>query len=93
MTAEEAKKIIETLLFVSEKPLSLDRIKEVLEKVDKDAIKDIVKELKNDFVRTERTFTIEEVGGGYRFATDPFYGAWIRLHAILVNFNIGNFFT
>ena len=78
MTNEEAKKVIETLLFVSEKPLGLDRMKEILEDLEKDTIKGLIEDLKNDYSQTHRTFTVEEVGGGYRFSTDPFYGAWIR---------------
>jgi len=78
MTSEEAKKIIETLLFVSEKPLSLERIKEILEVFEKDTISTLIEELKNEYQQNNRTFTVEEVGGGYRLATDSFYGPWIR---------------
>jgi len=78
MTAEEAKKIIETLLFVSNKPLGLERMSQILEDLEKDEIKNLVEELKNDYRQINRTFTVEEVGGGYRLATDPFYGPWIR---------------
>ena len=78
MTNEEAKKIIETLLFVSERPLALERIKEILEEMNKDAIKQLIEELKSDYTQTKRIFTIEEVGGGYRLATDSYYGPWIR---------------
>jgi len=78
MTNEEAKKIIETLLFVSESPLSLDRIKEVLEDIEKDSVKVLIEELKNEYQNTNRSFTIEEVGGGYRLATDPYYGVWVK---------------
>ena len=78
MTNEEAKKVIETLLFVSESPLSLKRISEILEGFDSNAIKVLIEELKTEYSQTNRTFTIEEVGGGSRFATDPFYGPWIK---------------
>jgi len=78
MTSEEAKKIIETLLFVSEGPLSPERIKEILENFQIDKIKTFIEELKSEYSQTNRTFTVEEVGGGYRLATDPFYGPWIK---------------
>ena len=78
MTNEEAKKVIETLLFVSEKPLILERIKDVLEEFEKDVIRNLIEELRNDYRRTNRTFTVEEVAGGYRLSTDAFYGPWIR---------------
>jgi len=80
MTNEEIKKIIETLLFVSEKPLGLERIKEILEDIhiEKSSIKALIEELRNEYNQTNRTFTVEELGGGYRLSTDPFYGPWIR---------------
>lgn len=78
MTKEEAKKIIETLLFVSERPLSLDRIEEILEEFKKDAIEKLIESLKDEYSGTNRTFTIELLAGGYRLSTDPFYGPWVK---------------
>jgi len=71
MPAEKLKKIIEALLFVSEKPLTVRQIAEVC---DENAITDIkaaVKSLQEDYNLGERGIHIQEVAGGYRFSTSP----------------------
>ncbi len=78
MTRDEAKKIIETLLFTSEKPLALEKIVEVLEEFDKEILRSLIEELREDYTRTNRSFSIVEVGGGFQVLTDPFYAPWIR---------------
>lgn len=78
MTRDEAKKIVEALLFVSQEPLSLDKIAEILEGFDKKLIKSIIDELKEDYQKTNRSFSIVEVGGGLQILTDPFYAPWVK---------------
>ncbi len=78
MTREDAKRIIEVLLFASERPLSLDNMHEVLAKQDKAAIKAIIDELNDDYIKTGRTFSILEVGGGFQIMSDPVYAPWVR---------------
>ena len=78
MTREETKKIIEVLLFVSEKPLALEKVSDVLEEIDKPAIRSIIDELNSDYGKTGRSFSITEVGGGFQMLTDPFYAPWVR---------------
>ena len=78
MTRNEAKKVIEVLLFTCEKPLALDKLKELLEDTEKSVIKSIIDELNTDYATTERSFSIVEVGGGFQILTDPFYAPWVR---------------
>ena len=46
---QQIKSIIESLLFVSEKPLMLEQIKDVLEGVDIASIRQLIAELKSDY--------------------------------------------
>jgi segregation and condensation protein B len=78
MTREEAKKIIEVLLFVNERPLGLDSVVKVLESLNKDSAKAIIDELNDDYAKTGRSFSIIEVAGGFQIMTDPFYAPWVR---------------
>lgn len=78
MTRDEAKKIIEVLLFVNESPLSIDKISEVLEGFDKKVIRSIIDQLNEDYAKTNRAFSIAEVGGGSQILTDPFYAPWVK---------------
>ncbi len=77
MTKEEAKKIIEVLLFVSEKPLPIERITGVLDMKNSEVVA-IIGELNEEYTKTQRSFGILEVGGGYQILTDPFYAPGVR---------------
>ncbi|MFH1753576.1 MAG: SMC-Scp complex subunit ScpB [Candidatus Omnitrophota bacterium] len=78
MTRDEAKKVVEVLLFVSEKPLVIDNIVKILDGFDKESIRSIIEELNGDYAQTGRAFSAVEVGGGFQILTDPFYAPWVR---------------
>lgn len=63
------KPAIEALLFVSEKPISVDEIKSVLEDLDTENIRQLLLALKADYENSERGLRIEEVAGGFQIAT------------------------
>jgi segregation and condensation protein B len=72
------KAVIESLLFASENPLSPDQIKEVLGEVSKKEIRRLLSELKEDYERTERGFSLMEVAEGFQFRTRPQHAEWIK---------------
>jgi segregation and condensation protein B len=73
------KAVIESLIFVSESPLSPDQIKEVLgEEVSKKEIERLLFELQEDCERTQRGVTLVEVAEGFQFRTRPQHAAWIK---------------
>jgi segregation and condensation protein B len=74
----ELKAVIESLIFVSESPLSLDRIKEVLGEVSKKDLQRYLSELIEDYERTQRSFILVEVAEGFQFRTRPQYAEWIK---------------
>ena len=78
MEQGQVKRIIEALLFVAEKPLTIAQIKEVLEEEDSQVIKGQIEKLRNDYKDTGRSFNITEVAGGYRITTDPEYAPWLK---------------
>ncbi len=67
----ELNKIIEALLFVSEKPLTIKQITEVCPKASNLDIKNALKELKDIYSAPERGVQIIEVAGGYQFCSHP----------------------
>lgn len=77
MEKELIKQIIEALLFVSEKPLTIVQIKEVSEELDAQAIKSAITRLQDEYKSSGRSFTIIEVAGGYRISTDPKFAPWL----------------
>ena len=72
------KAVIESLIFVSESPLSLERIKEVLGEVSKKDVQRLLSELKADYEASQRGFTLEEVAEGFQFRTRPVHAEWIK---------------
>jgi segregation and condensation protein B len=77
MDKEEAKRIVEALLFVSDKPVSVDTLKDVLKDIEPAQVRDIVMELNNEYVTSGRSFGIKEIAGGFQMLTDPIYSRWI----------------
>lgn len=78
MTNEEAKNILEVLLFSNDKPLSISHLSEVLEDVDSRLIRELLNELKKEYEESKRPISITEVAGGFQLITDPYYAPWIR---------------
>ena len=68
---KEAKSIIEALLFISEKPLLIEQIKEILPEIDSTAIRSLMDELKQQYQDEKRGLSIIEVAGGFRMTTNP----------------------
>lgn len=73
---EKIRQIVEALLFVSDKPLSLEVLKEVLE-VDKKEIKSAIEELRSEY-QSHHSFKLREVAGGYQLVTDSQWSHWLR---------------
>jgi segregation and condensation protein B len=75
---EETKAIIEAIIFASESPLTVDKIREVLNEVDKSEIARLVKELIDEYEKKHGGFILQEVAGGLHFRTRPDLGFWIN---------------
>jgi len=65
------KAILEALLFVSERPLSLKKIKKVLQNHSSKEIKQALMELKRIYESPVHGIELIEIAGGYRFQTKP----------------------
>lgn len=77
MDRDEVKKIIEALLFVSDKPVSIDALKDVIKDIDPTEIRTIIEELNGEYASSGRSFSIIEIAGGFQMLTDPVYSKWI----------------
>lgn len=75
---ENIKYIIESLLFVSGEPLTIDRIKKVLDQVDTKEIHQAFAELSAEYEARHGGFLLREVAGGYQIRTRPEYREWIK---------------
>jgi len=75
---DDLEAIIESLLFVAETPLKIDKIKSVLEIPDRKDIHDALASLAKEYESGKRGFSLAEVAGGFQFRTRPEYRHWIR---------------
>ena len=76
--AEHLKPIIESLLFVSETPLTLDHLKGILEGEETAAIRAAIEALMDDYAQRDGGFVLKQVAGGYQFRTQGRYNEWIK---------------
>lgn len=74
----EIKKILEALLFVSGEPLSVDRVKNVLEEIDRGKIRNMFWELQHEYEMRPSGLKIAEVAGGFQIITRPELAVWIK---------------
>jgi segregation and condensation protein B len=75
---EDIKYIIESLLFVANEPLTVDRIKKILIQVETGEIRDAMAELTAEYEARGGGFYLDEVAGGYQIRTRPQYTDWIK---------------
>jgi segregation and condensation protein B len=74
---EDSKAIIEAIIFTSETPVQIDKIKEVLPDVEKDEISRLLKELMDDHEKRGGGFLLLEIAGGFQFRTRADFSYWI----------------
>jgi segregation and condensation protein B len=75
---EELKDIIEGLLFVSDEPLSLERIKGVLGLAETADIRKALEALSEEYDRRGGGFSLRTVAGGYQLRTRPEHKEYIK---------------
>jgi segregation and condensation protein B len=75
---ENLKYIIESLLFVSETPLTVDHLKGILEGEEPAAIRTAIEALMRDYAQRDGGFVLKQVAGGYQFRTQGRYNEWIK---------------
>ena len=78
MDRAEAKRIIEAILFTSEKPIGIDQIKEVLDEVDSKDVRAFILELKAEYETLGRSFKVYEVAGGFQMVTEPVFAEYLK---------------
>jgi segregation and condensation protein B len=72
------KAIIEALIFSSENPLALDRIREILGEVPKKEVQRLISEMVEEYRQGPKGFIIAEVAGGFQFRTRTELAEWVR---------------
>jgi segregation and condensation protein B len=78
MIACRLKSIVESLIFISEEPMSLDRLCGILHEYDRDDIRTCLNELKTEYNSPERGIFLAEVAKRFQFRTREENGDFVR---------------
>ncbi len=78
MERDDVKSVIESLLFVAEIPVTLNRLAEVLDGAGKDDIAAALDELRTDCENNRRGVRLVEVAGGYQLRTVAGNADWVK---------------
>jgi len=83
MKKEEITPIIDALIFAAETPVSMQKLKQILdeesgEPVTMKDIRDVLDDIDRINKEQQRGFFLQEVAGGYQYRTRPHYAAWIK---------------
>jgi segregation and condensation protein B len=78
MEREDIKSIIESLLFVADGPLTIQRLGEVLEGLGKADLRSTLEELQAELENSRRGIRLVEVAGGYQLRTPKVNANWVK---------------
>jgi segregation and condensation protein B len=69
----DIKKAIESIIFISDQPVSVDKLSLVFPDVERAQLRKCLKELVEEWEKFGRGFLLFEIAGGFQFRTDPNY--------------------
>lgn len=72
------KGIVESILFVSDKPVTVEQFRQVMEEISADEIQGIIQSLKEEYAQKVGGMVITEIAGGYQMLTNPSHASHIR---------------
>ncbi len=72
------QKIIETLLFITDRPVKVSRLVDVIENTNAKEVREAITKLQDMYTVRGSAIQIMEIAGGYQMCTKPEYGRWVR---------------
>jgi len=75
---DDIKNIIESLLFVAQEPLTIDRLQKIITGAQSQELRGALDELTADYETRQGGFYLNHVAGGYQIRTRPEYKEWIK---------------
>ncbi len=73
----DLKNIIESILFVAEKPLTVATIKNVLDFADTQEVREVLQTLADEYNARGGGFHLRKIAGGWQMRSRPEYRQWI----------------
>jgi segregation and condensation protein B len=81
MKLEDLKPIIECLVYVSEEPITVKQLAELIEEADLADIEVALQHLQLDYDDRRAGYELREIAGGWRISTRPEYNEYLRRYA------------
>jgi segregation and condensation protein B len=78
LSGKSLKAIVESLIFIHDAPLSVDRLAQILEEFERADIRIALEDLMEDYTHGERGIILTQVAGGYQFRTRPDHADYVR---------------
>ena len=78
MPQDNAKSVIEALLFATDKPLTTEQAKNVLDNLEPSEIRALIEALKSEYEESNRGIRIIEVAGGFQMITSPDFAPFLK---------------
>jgi segregation and condensation protein B len=74
----EIKSLLESLFFVSDSPIRLETLVEILPESSQEAILEGIHEIQMDYENPSRGIELAEIAGGYQIRTKPRWAEWVN---------------
>lgn len=78
MSETSVQQIVESILFVSDAPVSLERLYVLLEEFDREAIREALNAVTEECKSSKRGIELVQVAGGYQFRSKSEFADYIR---------------
>ncbi len=78
MSENNLKSVLEALLFASDKPLTIEQARKVLDNLEASEIRGMLDELKRDYEESNRGLRIVEIAGGFQMTTAPSFATFLK---------------
>ena len=72
------KPILESLFFISDSPIRLETLVEILPESNKEAILEGIRQIQAEYEDSSKGIELTEIAGGYQFRTKPGWAEWVH---------------
>ncbi len=74
----DVKPVLESLFFVSDSPIRLETLVEILPESSKDSILEGIRQIQAEYGHPSKGIELTEIAGGYQFRTKPGWAEWVN---------------
>jgi len=74
----DIKPILESLFFISDSPIRLESLVEILPESNKEAILEGIRQIQAEYEDRSKGIELTEIAGGYQFRTKPGFAGWVN---------------